>query len=215
MNIIVATSNNDKIKEIFEISKNFNFSFSTLKTWCDLNKTDFPDILENGSTFEENSLIKSRTSFKLTQTPSIADDSGLVVPALSGKPGILSARYAVSDSEAKFLTPNEIYYRNREKLINDLSNISDRNAYFVCIVSFVLEEKKVYTFEGRCFGEISTENNCKTGFGYDPIFICKTNNKLFSDLSMGDKNVVSHRGAAMRKFFDSFTPLPSCGKKTN
>ncbi|MBQ8481841.1 MAG: XTP/dITP diphosphatase [Alphaproteobacteria bacterium] len=153
----------------------------------------FPDVEETGSTFAENSLLKSQTIAQTLNIPCIADDSGLCVDALNGAPGVYSARYA----------PNRDFDKGIDKLLAEMNKSSDknRNAHFSCVVSLAYPDGRYKLFEGRVDGKIAFEKmQGEEGFGYDPIFIPDGYNCSFAQMSKEEKNKISHRGRAMQKF---------------
>ena len=180
MKFIIATHNNNKLKEIKDI---LNGSFE-LVTLSDLGYNE--DIIENGNTFEENALIKAKTIYEKYHMPVIADDSGLCVDALSGRPGINSARYSGGNSDD-----------NINKLLKELEGIKNRKAYFICVVCMYCASDNIKYFVGKCYGEIAYQKQGESGFGYDPIFIYKGTS--FASLNEEEKNKVSHRGIAFKK----------------
>ena len=185
--IVLATHNKDKREELQKALSEFTVEILSLN--------DFPfigEIEEVGQTLLENSMIKAKTVHKLTKLPSIADDTGLVVEALNGAPGIYSARYAGE---------NVTYEENVNKLLHDMRDIpkGKRNAKFRTVISFVDREREFWT-EGIIQGEIGKIPKGSNGFGYDPIFFVPEQKKTFSELSINEKNKISHRGLAMEKF---------------
>ncbi len=184
MQIVLATRNLKKVKEIREILKGLDVEFLFLK--------DFPEIKEieeKGKTFSENATLKAREVAHLTKKITLADDSGLEVGALGGRPGIYSARFARNDRE-----------RNR-KLLKLLKNVSvnKRGATFRCAVAIAWPNGKIRILEGKYQGRIAFEERGKTGFGFDPIFIAPRYNKTFAELGPKIKNRISHRSQAFRK----------------
>lgn len=155
--------------------------------------TSFPDVEETGSTFAENSLLKSQTIAKALGVPCIADDSGLCVDALNGAPGVYSARYA----------PNRDFDKGMDKLLAEMekSEIKSRKAHFACVVSLAYPDGRYKLFEGRVDGKIAFEKmRGSEGFGYDPVFIPDGCDCSFAQMSKEEKNKISHRGRAMQKF---------------
>lgn len=183
MEILLATQNEHKKAEIIEILPD-NFQ---LKTLADYNFEG--DIEETGSTFRENAFIKSKFGYDLTHIPCFADDSGLVIEALNGEPGIYSARYAGTGS----------FDDNISKVLKKMKNCSHRKAYFISVICWVTKEEVKY-FEGKIFGTISTQIKGAHGFGYDPIFIPDGYLKSFAEFSSKEKNMISHRSIALKKF---------------
>lgn len=189
--IVVATNNKHKIEEIQFISKEFtsHFKFYSMKEFG-----VEVDIPEEGKTFEENALIKARFLFeKLKGKYSvIADDSGLMVDALNGQPGVHSARYA-GDIKSDF--------ENRKLLLKNLKGIENRNAKFVCAIAFISQTKEIEYFKGICKGKIAKIENGIHGFGYDKIFIPDGYNVCFAEMSESLKNSISHRYKALKNMF--------------
>ena len=185
--IVLATQNRDKREELQEALSEFTVKILSLN--------DFPfigEIEEVGKTLLENSMIKAKTVHNLTQLPVIADDTGLEVEALNGAPGIYSARYAGEDVT---------YEDNVNKLLAEMENIplENRKAQFRTVISFVDKDRELWT-EGRIKGIIGESAKGKNGFGYDPVFFVPELEKTFSELSISEKNRISHRGLAMKKF---------------
>lgn len=185
--IVLATQNRDKREELQEALSEFTVKILSLN--------DFPfigEIEEVGQTLLENSMIKAKTVHNLTQLPVIADDTGLEVEALNGAPGIYSARYAGEDVT---------YEDNVNKLLAEMENIplENRKAQFRTVISFVDKDRELWT-EGTIKGIIGETAKGKNGFGYDPVFFVPELEKTFSELSIGEKNRISHRGLAMKKF---------------
>ena len=185
--IVLATHNRDKREELQEALSEFMVEILSLN--------DFPfigEIEEVGQTLLENSMIKAKTVHNLTQLPVIADDTGLEVEALNGAPGIYAARYAGEDVT---------YEDNVNKLLAEMENIplENRKAQFRTVISFVDKDRELWT-EGRIKGIIGESAKGKNGFGYDSVFFVPELEKTFSELSIGEKNKISHRGLAMKKF---------------
>ena len=185
--IVLATQNRDKREELQEALSEFTVKILSLN--------DFPfigEIEEVGQTLLENSMIKAKTVHNLTQLPVIADDTGLEVEALNGAPGIYSARYAGEDVT---------YEDNVNKLLAEMENIplENRKAQFRTVISFVDKDRELWR-EGTIKGIIGETAKGKNGFGYDPVFFVPELEKTFSELSIGEKNRISHRGLAMKKF---------------
>lgn len=183
--LIVATKNKGKLKEIRELLEGVE-----VIGLCDLPLS--LDIVEDGNTFEENALKKAETLMRELSAPVLADDSGLEVDALGGRPGVFSARYAgehASDED------------NMNKLLDELDNISmdQRGARFVCVMCLVMPDGKHYTARGETEGRILTAPQGENGFGYDPLFYNEEYAKTFAQLSSDEKNALSHRGRALRQ----------------
>jgi len=153
---------------------------------------------EEGSTFEEIAINKAKFVSKALDLPAIADDSGLTVEALNGAPGIFSARYA-----GKSATNGQ----NNRKLLEKMGGKKNRNAIFVCSIAISKPTGQVLTYTGRCFGKILHEPAGTNGFGYDPFFYYSPLGKTFAQLSVEEKNRVSHRGKAIRKLKNDFKKI--------
>lgn len=189
--IVLASNNQGKVKEFKEIFKGKNVKIISLAD-AGINV----DIQETGKTFEENAYIKANEIYKLTGLPTIADDSGLMVDYLNGEPGVMSARYAGNN-----VTDDQ----NIEKLLNKMKNakVEERKAKFVCSIVFIiplfgkeLQKPQIIKVTGECIGKIGFERRGNNGFGYDSIFLVKE--KTFAELSMDEKNKISHRGKALK-----------------
>lgn len=183
--VVFASHNAGKIKEIKELLQPFGIN---VKSALDMK---LPDVEETGSTFAENSLLKSQTIAELTGLPCIADDSGLCVDALNGAPGVYSARYA----------PNRNFDKGMEKLLAEMAQSPNksRKAHFSCVISLAFPNGGYELFEGRVDGHIAAEKQGIGGFGYDPLFIPDGFAKSFAQMSKDEKNQVSHRGRAVEK----------------
>lgn len=191
-NIIVATGNKGKYLEIKEILTDMPFNVLSME---DIN-LDI-NIVENGSTFEENSLIKAREVCKLTGEIVMADDSGLEIEYLNGQPGIHSSRFIGENA-----TDEE---RNR-KLLAILENVpfEKRKARFVCVIAVVYPEGNYFTVKGTCDGYIGFEPEGKNGFGYDPIFYIPEYDMTTAQMEPKEKHKISHRGKALKLMIEEF-----------
>lgn len=178
MKIVLGSSNPHKVKEINEIV-----------TGCDLEFILPPegfDPAETGQSFKENSLIKAREAWKLSHTWSLADDSGLCIDALGGKPGIYSARYA------------ETPQKRIEKVLKELDGFENRDAHFTCSMTLIAPDGSIaLVCEGICKGTIIKEAKGTNGFGYDPIFMPEGYSQTIAELSEDEKNRISHRSKAL------------------
>ncbi len=186
MKIVVATNNKGKVREIKDILVGYDV-VSQSELGIDI------DAEETGTTFAENALIKARAIKEFTGDAAIiADDSGLVVDALGGDPGLYSSRYA-----GEGCTPDQCI----DKLLENLKDVADdkRDAYFISVIALIMPDGTEYTFEGRCNGSITHERYGNGGFGYDPVFYIKEHKKTFSELGDSVKNTLSHRYAALVK----------------
>ena len=184
--IVLATHNRDKLKEIRRLLDPAQFELLTLDDF-----DDFPEIEEDGATLEENALKKAREVYRATGLLSVADDTGLEVDALGGRPGVYSSRFAGEDAS---------YADNVRKLLEEMKDVpqDERTARFRCVVAIV-DGTRETTVEGICEGRITTEPRGRGGFGYDPVFWVPEAGKTFAEMSAEEKNAVSHRGRAFRK----------------
>lgn len=189
MELIFCTHNENKVLEINTLLP----EVFQLKSLSDYGYSD--EIEETGSTLEENALIKARTIYNSFKKNCFADDSGLEVEALEGKPGVYSARYAGNQKNAN---------DNISKLLRELEEIDNRQACFRTVIALILDGKE-YLFEGIVKGEISQRPIGKNGFGYDPIFIPENQKLSFAQLSLSEKNKISHRSMAFKKLLEFLT----------
>ena len=185
--LILASNNKHKIKEFKEVLSDYEI--------LSLNDIGyFNDIVEDGETFFDNALIKVKEIHnylkeKNIEADVVADDSGLCVDYLNGAPGVYSARYAGEHgNEAK----------NRAKLLKELENVENRNAHFTCCLVYMYADGKYFSVEGRTEGEILTEEVGNNGFGYDCLFYSEDLQKSFGEATSEEKNIVSHRGRAIK-----------------
>lgn len=182
--LVIATSNQHKLKEIENI-----FKGTVIKEILPI-PSDIGEIIENGTTFIENSLIKAKAVYNYTKLPSLADDSGICVNALNGEPGIYSARYGGEN----------LGYKEKMQLILDkLKDKDDRSAYFITSAVCVLDDNYYIALEGRVNGKIIESPRGFDGFGYDPIFQPDGYNVTYAEMSLEEKNSMSHRALAMNK----------------
>lgn len=185
MKIILASNNKNKLREMKEILSPLGYEvLSQSEAGVNL------DVEENGATFEENALLKARAVHELCKEAVLADDSGLEVDALGGKPGVYSHRYAGE---------NATDADRCEKLLSELKDVPDekRTARFVCAIQYINADGEVKTVRGECEGRIGYEQRGENGFGYDPVFM--TGEKSFAELSAEEKNKISHRANALKK----------------
>ena len=193
MNIVLATRNRDKIKEITKILDGLRVEISSA--------LDFPgleEVEEDGKTLEENAAKKALVVNKFTNQLAIADDSGLEVDALEGRPGVYSSRFAGEDAT---------YDDNNKKLLELMEYVppKNRSSRFVCVVAIADKGKVKKIIKGTCEGTIAFEPRGETGFGYDPLFIIPKYNKTFAELGPDIKNKISHRAKAFletKKFLE-------------
>ena len=185
--LVFVTNNKNKLAEIQSILGPSKYDILSLS---DINCSD--EIEEPFSTLEENALAKSSHIQKKYSLDCFADDTGLEVDALFGKPGVYSARYAGEPSNSE---------KNINKLLTELKGSSNRQARFRTVISLILNDD-TYLFEGIVEGIISDEVRGKDGFGYDPVFIPNDSNLTFAEMSLSEKNMVSHRAKAVFKLVE-------------
>lgn len=194
LEIIIATKNLGKVKEIKDILDNSNIKILPNKDFPQLPKID-----EDGKTFQENALKKACKISKYTGKVCLADDSGLEIDYLEGKPGIYSSRWGNNDEE------------RINKVLNLLENVPEnkRNAKFVCVLVLAFPDGRKYMVKEECPGKISFIPRGKYGFGYDPIFLIPEYNQTFAELGDKIKNQISHRGKALRRMIKIINELKS------
>ena len=187
LEIVVATRNKDKAKEIKKILKDLKVKILTLDSFKRL-----PQVVEDGKTFKENASKKAQVISRLSKRLAIADDSGLEVKALNGRPGVKSSRFAGDKAS---------YSKNNAKLLRMLKGLplSKRKAKFICVISIARNGKVLRTVEGTCSGRIGFALRGKSGFGYDPLFIAPKYGRTFAELGPKIKNRISHRYRALKK----------------
>lgn len=181
--LVIATKNKNKLKEFKEILKDLQIEIRSLEDFGPI-----PEAIEDGDTFDENAYKKALHTAKVLGLPAIADDSGLVVEALNGEPGVYSARYAGEGSSDE---------KNLNKLLTNIKGHENRRAHFKCVLSIAVPSGPALTYEGECEGIIIDEKRGDNGFGYDPVFYFDDYKKTFAELTMDEKNKVSHRGKAL------------------
>lgn len=193
--IVLASKNDGKLKEFEEFFSDLNINIVSIK-----NFDDVPEVVEDGNSFEENAIKKATAVYNFIKEPVIADDSGLEVDFLGGKPGIYSARFA-----GEMATDEE----NNNKLLKLLKgvNLKQRTARFVSVIALVWDDGKVYTTKGSCEGYIGYETRGSGGFGYDPLFVVPEYNKTFAELPLALKNRISHRARALKKMKETIKNL--------
>ena len=189
--LLFFSNNKHKTIEIKKIFKKFNLEILSLS---DLNISDEPK--ENGQTFEENAKIKSDYGFNKTGFPCFADDSGICIESLNWKPGVLSKRFLnnFKSNQACF-----------ESIIESTKKNNKQNAYFSTSISLTIKNNQNIIFNGKIDGKISEQAKGRFGFGYDPIFIPKNYNKTLAELSIKEKNEISHRSIAVTKLINFLT----------
>lgn len=184
--IVIATRNANKVAEFRQILRDFPFELRSLADFGPI-----PEAIEDGNSFDENAYKKAVHTARILGLPAIADDSGLVVEALGGEPGIYSARYA---------GPSATDDENCQKLLMKLAGKPNRRAAFHCVISIAVPSGPALTYEAQCEGIILEEKIGRKGFGYDPLFLYEPLQKTFAELSPEEKNAVSHRGKALQEF---------------
>ena len=191
MKVVLASKNKHKLVEISKITEKFGFEL-VLQSELGIDI----DVEETGTTFEENSFIKAEAVMKASGLPALADDSGIAVDALDGAPGVYSARYGGDET---------LDDRGRlELLLKNMEDVPDgeRQAKFVCVITMVTPEGETIQARGEIHGELLRAPVGKNGFGYDPIFYYPPMGMSTAEMSPEDKNQVSHRGNALRVFYD-------------
>ncbi|MFC1876525.1 XTP/dITP diphosphatase [Thermodesulfobacteriota bacterium] len=188
--LVIASRNTGKTAEIRELLSGFPITIKNLDDFGPI-----PEVEEDGQTFDENAYKKASFTARVLGHPALADDSGLVVDALNGAPGVFSARYADPDAT------NEDRYR---KLLQEMEGITNRKAAFECVISIAMPTGPALTYEGRCEGLIAESPKGANGFGYDPIFFYPPLKKNFAELTREEKSRVSHRGKALEEFRNEF-----------
>ena len=186
MQIVLATHNKGKMSEINNLLSS-SYEVLTLDHFPDIK-----EIPETGKTLKENAFIKARTVFEMTGLPSLADDTGLEVEVLGGEPGVFSARYAGEQAS---------YQDNCEKLLKNMMRVpkEDREAKFRTVIAYK-DDNRELSCDGSVKGEIAQSPKGSFGFGYDSVFYYPPLEKTFAELSEEEKNSISHRGRALRKF---------------
>lgn len=188
--IVIATRNKGKTAEIRELLKGFPVTIKNLDDFGSI-----PEVEEDGETFDENAYKKASFTARVLGLPALADDSGLMVEALNGAPGVQSARYAgvnASDQD------------RCRKLLAEMDGIENRKAAFTCVISIAVPSGPALTYEGRCEGTITQTPRGTNGFGYDPIFFYPSLGKTFAELTRQEKSHVSHRGKALGEIREEF-----------
>ncbi len=182
MEIVLATKNTDKMREIKGIMKGVKF----------LSPKNLPEVEENGKVLCENAILKAETIADYTGEMALADDSGLEVEALGGMPGVMSARFAGEKVS---------YAENNRKLLKLMKGVTKREAKFRCVMALASPGTKTIVREGICRGRIAEKPRGKYGFGYDPVFLISGYNKTFAELAPSVKNSISHRAKALKKLY--------------
>ena len=185
--LLIATKNKGKIREFEVLFAQFGYQVKSL-----LDLEDSIDVVEDGVTFRENAVKKAEAITKIFNIPTLADDSGLIVDALDGRPGVFSARYAGEGKDDK---------ANLEKVLEELEDVSEpkRGARFYCSLALAIPGEETIIVDGTCEGIITKEPRGEEGFGYDPIMYIPSLGKTMAQLTKQEKNKISHRANALKK----------------
>lgn len=184
--LVIASHNKGKIAEFEKMLAPYGVKIYSA------NDLNLPDVEETGTTFAENAILKAEELAKLCNKPCLADDSGLCVDALGGRPGVYSARYA----------PNRDFDKAIAMLIGELkeSKSDDWSAHFSCVLALKMPNRDIELFEGRVDGKIIEHRRGENGFGFDPVFVPDGFDRTFAEMSGDEKKKISHRGRAVAKF---------------
>lgn len=191
--LVLASTNTGKTRELRAMLEGFPVDIRNLSDFGPI-----PAIEEDGDTFDANAYKKASLTARYLGFAALADDSGLVVEALGGAPGVHSARYAgekATDAE------------NNAKLLAAMEGVARRNAAFECVISIAVPTGQALTYEGRCEGEVLSEIRGDKGFGYDPLFFCPELGKTFGEADLDEKSRVSHRGRALAEVRAEFEKI--------
>jgi len=190
ISIVIATRNKGKTAEIREMLTDYPVNIQNLDDFGPI-----PEVEEDGDTFDENAYKKSSVTARILGIPALADDSGLVVEALDGAPGVRSARYAGEQATDQ---------QRCEKLLKEMKGKTNRKAVFECVISIAVPTGPALTYEARCEGLITEKPYGLNGFGYDPVFFFPELNQTFAQLTRQEKSRVSHRGKALGEVKEEF-----------
>ena len=190
LTLVIATSNPGKTAEIGNLFDAFPINIKKLDDFGPI-----PAVEEDGDTFDDNAYKKAGFVSKILGLPALADDSGLVVDALGGAPGVYSARYAGENASDE---------QRYTKLLNEMKGMTNRKAAFECVISLAVPSGPALTYEGRCEGLIAEKPAGEKGFGYDPIFYYPPLKKTFAQFTREEKSRVSHRGKALQELMEEF-----------
>jgi XTP/dITP diphosphohydrolase len=185
--IVIATNNLGKVKDFETLFKPLHIQVKSLHDFPELE-----DVEETGETFEENAILKAESISKQLNEMVVADDSGLMVDALSGRPGVYSARYAGPEKDDK---------KNYEKLLKELDGVEEkkRTARFYCALALAVPGEETTFVNGTCEGKVSQAPIGENGFGYDPVFYIEEKKKMMAQLTREEKSEISHRSKALQK----------------
>ncbi len=186
--IILATHNAGKIREFKRVLEPLGYSVAAVHDICPA----ISEPEETGTTFAENAELKAAYYMEATGRPCLADDSGIIADALNGQPGVHSARYAGPDCNDE---------RNNRKLVEELSKFppEERTVHYVCVLALLFPDGRQITVEGRCDGILRDFYAGNNGFGYDPLFYVPEKGKTMAEMTLDEKNEISHRGKALDK----------------
>ena len=190
LTMVIATRNSGKLSEIRELLKAYPVNLKCLSDFGPI-----PPVEEDGAAFDDNAYKKAAFTARVLGLPALADDSGLVVEALEGAPGVHSARYGgdgLTDAE------------RCELLLRNLKGQKNRKAAFCCVISIAVPSGPALTYEARCEGLIAESASGSNGFGYDPVFFYPPERRTFAEMSAAEKSLVSHRGKALREVQKEF-----------
>jgi XTP/dITP diphosphohydrolase len=187
--VLLASRNKDKLKEVQNRAASLGIEILTPDDFSNL-----PEVEEDGDSLEANAVKKAQVLHELTGLPTLADDTGLEVEALNGAPGVYSSRYD---------GPKATYASNCDKLLREMSGIPTdrRQAQFRCVLAYIIEGQ-TRLFEGQVKGVISTATKGDNGFGYDPIFYVPEMGKTMAQMTLEEKNLISHRGLALKEWIE-------------
>lgn len=188
--LVMATRNRGKSHELSVFLSGFDVEIRSMEDFGPI-----PEPVEDGGTFEENAYKKAAHTARMLGFPALADDSGLVVESLGGKPGVHSARYAGVGAKDE---------ENNRKLLKEMEGVRNRKAAFKCVIVIAVPQGPALTYEGSCEGEIALSPVGENGFGYDPLFYYPPFGKTFAQMNTLEKNEVSHRGRALKELRSEF-----------
>lgn len=192
--IVLATHNAGKIREFKSVLEPLGYSVTAVRDLC----PDLQEPEETGTTFEENACLKASYYMKATGLPCLADDSGIIADALDGRPGVYSARYAGPECDDQ---------KNNQKLIDELSAFSpeQRTVHYVCVLALLFPDGREIIKKGVCSGVLRDFYAGTNGFGYDPLFYVPEKGKTMAEMTMNEKNEISHRGKALEQLVEALS----------
>ena len=192
--IVLATHNAGKIREFKSVLEPLGYTATAVRDLC----PQLPEPEETGTTFEENARLKAAYYMKATGLPCLADDSGIIADALGGRPGVYSARYAGPECDDE---------KNNQKLIDELSAFQpeERTVHYACVLALLFPDGREIVREGRCSGVLRDFYAGTNGFGYDPLFYVPEKGKTMAEMTMEEKNEISHRGKALELLVEALS----------